>query len=236
MENTGVLNAYEAPRFLEKKGPPLESGDRLTREEFEFRYSERPDIHKAELIDGVAYVASPVCFKTHGQLHSDIMAWLGAYRAATPKVWVADNTTLRLDADNEVQPDALVWIDRKDGCVRVTDDDYLEGSPELIVEIAASSASYDLHDKLHVYRRNRVQEYLVLLAYEKKALWHVWVKGEYQALEPDTRGVLCSQVFPGLHFQPSLFWAGDLSGVLKVLQEGLKTSEHAAFVHNLEQS
>ena len=33
--------------------PPLESGDHLTRHEFERRYQARPDIKKAELIEGV---------------------------------------------------------------------------------------------------------------------------------------------------------------------------------------
>lgn len=40
--------------------PPLESGDRLTRAEFERRYEAAPEHFKAELIEGVVYVASPV--------------------------------------------------------------------------------------------------------------------------------------------------------------------------------
>jgi len=37
----------------------LESGDHLTHEEFHRRYLERPDIKKAELVEGVVYVSSP---------------------------------------------------------------------------------------------------------------------------------------------------------------------------------
>ena len=86
------------------------------------------------------------------------MSWIGTYSAATPGVDFADNTTLRLDADNEPQPDAMLWIDAAaGGHANVSDDDYLEGSPELIVEVAASSASYDLHDKREAYRRALVE-------------------------------------------------------------------------------
>ena len=215
------------------KQPPLESGDRLTRETFELRYLERPGIHKAELIEGVVYVASPVRVETHARPHAHIITWLGTYIASTPGVQMADNATLRLDVDTEVQPDACMWIDG--GRVQISEDDYLEGAPELIIEVAASSASYDLHDKLGAYQRNRVQEYLVLLAYEQRARWHVWADEAYQMLQPDEQGALRSQVFPGLHFHPSRFWAGDLAGVLEVLKNGLETTEHATFVRDLQQ-
>ncbi|BAY19296.1 hypothetical protein NIES21_51560 [Anabaenopsis circularis NIES-21] len=144
--------------------PPLENGDKLTRAEFERRYHAMPNLKKAELIERVVYVASPVRAKTHGKPHSRIMTWLGTYEAATLGVETLDNTTVRLDADNEPQPDALLRIEQG-GQSSITEDDYVEGAPELIVEIAASSASYDLHEKLKVYRRNQVQEYLVWRVY-----------------------------------------------------------------------
>lgn len=214
----------------EQKRPPLESGDRLSRAEFERRYTKRADIHKAELIEGVVYVASPVRVVQHGEPHSHIVTWLGVYAANTPGVHIADNATLRLDLDNEPQPDALLWIDESlGGKAKITDDDYLQGTPELIVEVAASSAAYDLHDKLHAYRRNGVQEYLVLLAHERKTLWYELEQGQYHALEANERGILCSRVFPGLWFYSDLFWDNDLAGLLAVLQEGLASSPHAQF-------
>ena len=134
--------------------PPLENGDRLTRSDFEQRYDAMPHVKKAELIEGIVYMPSPVRVRSHGKPHGQIMGWIGMYSAATPGVDFADNTTLRLDPDNEPQPDAMLWIDAAaGGHARVSDDDYLEGSPELIVEVAASSASYDLHVKREVYRR-----------------------------------------------------------------------------------
>ncbi|MEW5989698.1 MAG: Uma2 family endonuclease [Chloroflexota bacterium] len=215
--------------------PPLESGDRLSRAEFEQRYEARPDIKKAELIEGVVYVSSPVHFQKHGWPHGRVITWLGTYEAATPGVYLADNVTLRLGPKSVPQPDAMLIIDPKlGGRSRISGDDYLEGSPELIIEVAASTASYDMHDKLRVYQRNSVQEYLVLLVYERRAIWHVLEDNKYRVLLPDDRGLLRSQVFPGSVLAPQLFWADDQAGVLAVLQrEGLASPEHAAFVTQL---
>lgn len=116
----------------------------------------------------------------------------------------------------------------------VIEDDYLEGAPELIVEVSASSAAYDLHEKLRVYRRNGVQEYLVLLAHEQETRWFQLVEGEYKLMQPDKEGILHSQIFPGLHLHSDRFWSDDLAGLLKVLQAGLTTSEHRAFVAELQ--
>ena len=132
---------------------PLENGDRLSQHEFERCYTAMSQLKKAELIEGVVYMASPVRHKSHGN-HAAIMAWLSDYWIATPGVDLGDNTTVRLDLDNEPQPDALLRI--SGGRSHISDDDYIEGAPELILEIAASSANYDLHDKKRAYRRNSV--------------------------------------------------------------------------------
>jgi Uma2 family endonuclease len=200
----------------------LESGDRLTRPEFERRYRALPQLKKAELIEGVVYVASPVRVNRHGQPHSDIIGWLVAYRSVTPGVMVCDNTTVRLDAENEPQPDALLRIDQAwGGQSRISEDDYIEGAPELIVEIAASSASYDLHDKRRAYQRNGVREYLVWLTQEQDFRWYVLQEGEYELQSPDELGILRSQVFPGLQLAVTALLAGDMQRVLAVLQEGI---------------
>ncbi|MGA9382319.1 MAG: Uma2 family endonuclease [Phormidium sp.] len=214
--------------------PPLESGDRLTRHEFERRYEAMPQIKKAELIEGVVYMASAVRAKSHGQPHGYIMGWLAAYIAATPGVDLLDNTTVRLDEDNEPQPDAMLRID-VGGQSRISDDDYVEGAPELIVEIAASSASYDLHDKLKVYRRNRVQEYLVWRIHNQKFDWFRLNQGEYILVKPNADGVICSQVFPGLWLAVSALLEGKLAEVIAKLQQGLKTGEHQEFVQRLSE-
>lgn len=212
--------------------PPLENGDRLTRAEFERRYQAMPNLKKAELIEGIVYMASALRIKSHGEPHAYIMAWLGVYKAATPGVGLADNATVLLDSDNEPQPDAQLRIETG-GQSRITEDDYVEGAPELIVEIAASSASYDLHEKLKAYRRNGVQEYLVWRVYNREFDWFRLNAGEYIQLAPNSDGVICSEIFPGLWLDKAALLAGDLAKVLAVLQSGLAMPEHQIFVENL---
>ncbi|MBD2776254.1 Uma2 family endonuclease [Iningainema tapete] len=219
------------------KLPPLESGDRLTLPEFERRYNQMPNNTKAELIEGVVYLAAAVRIKNHGRPHAQIIGWLSAYWFNTPGVDMGDNTTVRLDADNEPQPDALLRIEPEvGGNSRISDDDYIEGAPELIVEVAASSASYDLNDKLNAYRRNGVQEYIVWQIYENRLDWFILHEGRYISLEPDADGIIRSQVFPGLWLAVSALQQRNMAVVLAVLQEGLKTAEHQAFIERLSQT
>ena len=215
--------------------PPLSAGDRLSRVEFERRYEARTDIKKAELIEGVVYIPSPVRLD-HAQLHGNIILWLGIYRINTLGTYAADNATVRLDLDNEVQPDALLRLEESlGGHALVTTDNYLENAPELVVEVAGTSASYDLHAKLNVYRRNGVQEYLVLLAYEGEIRWYALREGVYERLEPDENGVLKSEVFPGLWLDAEHFWQDDMASVLAVLQEGVASQAHADFATRLQE-
>jgi len=214
--------------------PPLETGDHLSRAEFERRYEASPDVKKAELIEGVVYMATPVRAQQHGRPHSDIMGWLSLYRAPTPGIMSLDNTTVRLDNDNEPQPDALLRLDTTlGGQSRIAEDDYLEGPPELIVEIAASSAAYDLHSKRRVYQRSGVQEYLVVQMYEQWVDWFVLRDGVYEPLKADEAGILRSEVFPGLWLDVEALLTGDLAAVLAVLGEGVASEEHTAFVARL---
>lgn len=135
--------------------PPLESGDRLNCYEFERRYNSMPPLKKAELIEGVVYMPAALRFRSHGQPHGNLSIWLGNYKVATPGVELGIEPTVRLDLDNEPQPDAVLLIDENcGGQARLSDDDYIEGAPELVAEIAASSVAIDLHDKKRAYRRN----------------------------------------------------------------------------------
>ncbi len=177
---------------------------------------------------------TPVHYEGHGEPHIYATTWLGAYCAATQGVRPGDNVTVRLDIDNEVQPDALLRLEpASGGHSRISEDDYLEGPPELIVEIAGSSASIDLRDKLRVYQRNGVQEYIVWQVYDRRIDWFHLTEGEYVPLMPDESGVIRSRVFPGLHLAVPALLDGDLARVLAVLQEGLATAEHSEFATRL---
>jgi Uma2 family endonuclease len=162
--------------------------------------------------------------------------WLGVHRASTTGVQVGDNTTVRLDFENVVQPDAVLRLDpRLGGRSHISKDDYLEGPPELIVEIATSSAAYDLHDKRRVYARNGVQECLAVQMYEQKVDWFVLREGVYETLKPDTQRVLRSEIFPGLWLNPAPFFNGDLAALLAVLKQRLALPEHSGFLARLHE-
>ena len=191
----------------------LEAGDNLTREEFHRRYSARPDIKKAELIDGVVYMPSPVRSRQHGRPHGLVMGWLTVYASRTPDVELDDNSTLYLDGRVEVQPDASLWRPSSDR-VRETEDGYLEGAPQLIVEVAASSVSYDLHQKKEAYRRNGVDEYVVWRVLDNAIDWFRLRDGQYVPIEPDADGLIESEQFPGLRLHVPNMLAGDRAAVL----------------------
>jgi Uma2 family endonuclease len=214
--------------------PALENGDRLTRAEFERRYEAMPDIKKAELIEGEVYVGSPVRHRQHGKPHLLINGWLAVYMAGTLGVEGGDNGSIRLDLDNEPQPDAYLMIDPlHGGRAKISDDDYVEGAPELIAEISASSVSYDLGKKLHVYRRNGVREYIVWRVQDRQLDWFVLREGQYDRLAPGADALLRSEVFPGLWLDVSALLSGDLATVLARAQEGLGSTEHASFAARL---
>lgn len=212
--------------------PPLQNGDRLTRPEFERRYDAMLHLKKAELIDGRVYMASPVSHRGHGRPHVMVVTWLGQYLAATPGVDAGDNGSIRLDLDNMPQPDAfLMLLPEHGGQARVDDDDYIQGAPELVAEVAASSVSYDLHEKRDLYRRSGVREYLIWRVRDREIDWFVLRgSGEYERLKADPEGVLRSGVFPGLWLDTRAMLAGDLERVTEVLRAGLSTPEHAAFI------
>lgn len=213
--------------------PPLECGDRLNRYEFERRYNAMPHLKKAELIEGIVYMPAALRFRSHGQPHSKIMAWLVVYESATPGVEVGDNSTVQLDLENEPQPDAVMRINEAaGGQSRLNEDDYIEGAPELIVEVAASSAAIDLRDKKRAYLRNGVREYLVWQVFEQQIDWFTWEAGEYLAL-PTENGIIQSREFPGLWLAVDELLAGNMAQVLAVLQQGLTSPEHKVFVDRL---
>lgn len=210
--------------------PPLEAGDRLTQAEFLRRYEAMPDIHNAELIEGVVYMPSPVSAEGHAEPHSELVTWLGTYRAHTPGVKSGDNATLRLDLDNCPQPDGYLRLLPERGGQSKVVGKYLEGAPELIVEIAASSASYDLHDKLNAYRRNGVREYIVWRVRDKEIDWFVLRGGRYEKQPLGSDGLYRSEVFPGLWLDPRAVVSGDLGRVLAIVQQGLASDEYRTFV------
>jgi len=211
-----MIASFPPPKSLTQVTPPLENGDLLTQPEFLRRYQAMPGLKKAELIERIVHMPSPVSTK-HAEPDGLIQGWLSVY-ASRHNLRHYTNVTLLLDADNAPQPDAVLCTPPQDGArVWLNAADYLCGSPELVVEIAASTVSIDLRDKMRVYRRNGVAEYLVWRVQDQALDWFVLEDGQYVPMVADDDTLLESRVFPGLRLNVKAALAGDRSAVLAAL-------------------
>ena len=208
--------------------PPLEFGDCLDRIEFEQRYAHTPQLKKAELLEGIVYM-SPCVPHAHGRLHLKMASWLCLYEEETPGAAGSSSASVRLDRINETQPDLLLMDTLPTGACKIAADDHLEGPPELCVEIASSSASYDLHQKKRINQRSGVQEYLAWDTNSNEIHWWGLVEGEYAPLSMDDCGVVRSQVFPGLWLHVPAAQQDDWKLVTATLREGLDSEEHRQY-------
>ncbi len=181
----------------------------MSRAEFHRRYAQHPEIKSAELIEGVVYLVRRASARDHGDRHTDMIGWLGTYRASPPDVRGSSNATVILDQDNEVRPDISLRRTSASASAQMTDGGYLQGPPELVVEISASQ-------KKNAYRRNGVQEYIVWRVLDEAIDWFALKDGQYVELIPDPDGVIESVVFPGLRLDVPAMLAGDLAKVLAV--------------------
>jgi Uma2 family endonuclease len=201
--------------------PPLEAGEVLTVPEFRRREAASPHIKKAELINGVVYVSPPVSGGSHASPHNQLGYILRHYAITTPGIDVLTDGTLRIDNDNEPRPDLMMVIEpASGGAVRVVDGGYLQGAPELIAEISASSTSYDLHQKLDLYRRVGVPEYVVWRT--RDAAFDVFelVDGRYDRATTDDAGIWRSTVFPGLWLNLRALLRRDLAVARESVEAG----------------
>jgi hypothetical protein len=216
---------------VEQAVPPLAAGMRLTREEFLRRWELHPEIKKAELIGGRVYMPSPLSLD-HGTSDDDLGAWISIYRIHTPGTDSGCNATTLLLEDCP-QPDRHLRILPECGGKSWLEDKYLAGPAELMAEICLASTSYDLNEKYDLYEAAGVQEYLAVLLYEQEIRWHMLVGGRFQLLPPDADRIWRSRVFPGLWLDGRALLRRDMQQVLAVLQNGLASPEHAAFVERL---
>lgn len=196
--------------FQHVPNPPLRNGDAMTRDEFERRYNDMPEA-KAELIDGVVYVASPV-FKDHSHPHSLILGWLSSFDSMSPEYEALTEHSVRLDADTEVQPDGLL---RKieGGTSTYSPEGFVDGPPEFVVEVSVSSVSRDLHSKLRAYEHAGVQEYVVWRVRDGEIDWFALEDGRYERLDADSEAIFHSRSVPGLRLLLPALLAGDVNTV-----------------------
>ena len=222
---------YAAP--TESRLPPLEAGDHLDQATFHERYEAMPAGFRAELIGGIVFVPSPLRWE-HGESHALVMGWLTNYWIATPGTRIGDNATAILGDSSEPQPDAALIIDPACGGQTGSSDGYVTGPPELIVEVASSSESIDLHAKRRDYEQAGVLEYVVVLLRQRAVRWFVLQDGTYrEAVARD--GIFTSTVFPGLWLHAPALLRLDGQQVMDTLRQGLETPAHAAFVRQLQE-
>jgi Uma2 family endonuclease len=216
--------------------PQLLNGDHLTAPEFERRYEAVQEDQRAELIEGIVVMSPPIS-SDHGKANSLFDRLLGHYATATPRTAVAVNTSVRMDGRNEYQPDVMLWIETGNmSRLRMGANGVLEGRPELAVEIALSSRSYDLHEKKAVYQRNQVPEYVVWEVMDARIQWFILKKGEYVLSNERADGLHCSRIFPGLWLNLRALVSGDDKKVFRALDRGLKSAGHKMFVKQLAKS
>jgi Uma2 family endonuclease len=227
MNKTAITFAEPPP------APPLEPGEHLDQKTFHARYAAMPENVWAELIEGVVHIL-PRVKASHGQMSAALIYWLGVYHAATPGTDALCHATTILGEYSEVHPDAcLLVLPEYGGQTRDNEEGFLTGPPELVAEVAMTDADIDLHAKRRDYERAGVREYVVFLIQEKRIVWFVRGVDGFTPREPGADGLFRSEFFGGLWMDPAAMLREDTLRVEEVLQQGLASADHKAFVEKL---
>ena len=115
-----------------------------------------------------------------------------------------------------------------------TSDGSVAGPPELIVEVTASSVSYDLYEKKDLYAASGVAEYMVWLVYDRQVAWFQLRDGVYQELPVERNGCIKSQLFPGLWLDSKSLLTDQKAKIAATLRNGLASAEYASFAEKLK--
>jgi len=213
---------------------PLREGERIKRDEFERRAKAFPQAGRVELIDGVVHLMSPISFFGHGLPHANMMTWLNLYSIDTPGTCCGAPTSIRIDDENEPEPDAILFIDpERGGAAAFDEDEYVTGAPELVIEISNTTTGKDLNIKLPLYERDGIREYIVWRVEDQEIDWFVLRESGYERLTLGEDGIYRSEVFPGLWLDVDAIVSGDRRRMIRVLEQGLATIEHNEFVARL---
>jgi Uma2 family endonuclease len=227
------MSTAPARRFVSSPGeiPSLVNGDRLSQAEFHKRYEMYDEDQKWELVGGIVYMASPLG-RSHYRYDGKIGLVLELYEAATPGLEVMHNGTVILSDESEPQPDLGLRILPEFGGQSRNRNDYVEGAPELVAEIAHSTSALDMHAKRNDYRAAGVLEYLVVCVREQEVHWFHFPSA--RPIRPDRQGISRSRAFPGLWLDPAALLVLDSPRLRDVIEQGVASKAHAAFVKRLE--
>jgi hypothetical protein len=209
--------------------PPLTAGEHLDQPTFHERYEAMPPETRAELVDGVVYMPSPMRHD-HGQESRVVAGWLDNYQRLTPGVDGGDGSTLRLDLRAEPLADHHLRIPAAaGGQSHIDEEGYIAGAPELVAEVARSTRSFDLNAKKADYERAGVREYLVVELDPNRVHWFVRRGDKFEDLSAGPDGIFRSEAFPGLWLDPRALYAQDRDRLYRVLKRGIRSADHAAF-------
>jgi Uma2 family endonuclease len=209
--------------------PPLVNGDHLDQPTYHARYLAMPEAFRAELIGGIVFTASRVGAR-HARMTPVTTYWLLKYETGTPGVEALGRGTVIVGPRDEPEPDALLRIRPDFGGRTRDEDDFVHGAPELVVEVALSTESTDLHLKRHRYEAAGIDEYLVVVLYPAEVRWLVLEDHRYREMAPDPDGILRSRRFAGLWLNPRALLARDVPSLEATLQAGLDSPEHQEWV------
>jgi Uma2 family endonuclease len=233
MSRASSLNRAEETVEKQPALPPLENGARLDQPTFHARYEAMPEDTRAELIGGIVYIMASPLKRPHGRTHYLLLRWIGDYEDATPGIETLDNTTNILGPESEPQPDVCLLVLPEQGGQTTEKDDYVVGAPELVVEVALSTESIDLHGKKADYEKFGVREYIVVALRQQRVFWFVLQGEQFREQSPGVDGLYRSEVFPGLWLDPAALLSQNKQRLREVLAAGLASPEHAAFVARL---
>ena len=212
--------------------PPLHDGDRLTRDEFLRRWDAMPALKRAELINGVVCMPSPIS-TAHGDHHSLLDYWMGHYVSFTDGCAVGTASTWLMGPENAPQPDLSLRIESGYGGQSFHEGAYSAGAPELIAEITNTTVTQDLVEKLRLYERSGVREYLTIRPRLRQITWRELHRRKFRELAPGDNGWFRSRVFPGLWLDPAALWTVNRRALAAAVQLGAAQPAHAAFVRHL---
>jgi Uma2 family endonuclease len=213
----------------------LVEGQRLDQPTFHALYEAMPPGTRAELIDGVVYLPSPLGY-AHGRAQVPVIVWLDYYAENTSGVEVLDNATTILGWKSEPQPDALLRVLPECGGRSHEEEGYIHGAPELVVEVSKATRYMDLGPKKADYERAGVLEYVVRAIEPDEIIWFRQEQGVLVPRPIGDDGLYRSAVFPGLWLDPAALLNGDTRRLRTVVDLGCGTPEHAAFVARLAEA
>jgi Uma2 family endonuclease len=215
------------------ENPRLITGTKFDLDDFLALCEEVAYQQRAELIDGIVFVPDAL-WSDHIDLESSVTVCMGQYADVTPGCQSGRNATCVMLAQSP-RPDLYLRIGEEYGGNSRLNRGVLEGAPELVAEICATSTEIDFGPKLELYMRAGVREYITFETLPpRRIVWRILVDGIYHQILPDASGIIRSHCFPGLWLDTEALWAGDGIRKQATVRAGLESDEHRAFVEQLE--